>query len=94
MPGRSTQSLEVIRTTMALFRKAPSTAFKSGLFAACVSWAIVAVANAESCLSQSSECIVASPAVFLYWAPIFLACWALTALGAMWLRRRKGGNDF
>jgi hypothetical protein len=91
VPGRSTRSLEVISTTVAIFRKEPPAALKSAILAAVLSWVFVAAFNAGDCLSESGSCILASPASWLYWAPVFLVLWLVFAL---WLRRRKDRNDF
>ena len=64
---------------MALFRKQPSFALKSGLFAACVSLAAVILANLGQCMSESGTCILITPAMWLYWAPSFLLAWAIVA---------------
>ena len=85
------KSLEVISASVPIFRKEPSTALKSGVLAAVASWIVVAAFNIGDCFSQSASCILASPALWVYWAPVFLALWFVFAL---WLRGRKDRNDF
>jgi hypothetical protein len=75
-----------------IFRKEPGIALKSGVFAAVVSWVIVAIPSMPECLSDQGACLLVSPAVWLYWAPLFVVSWAIAAAAAVAIRRGKTGQ--
>jgi len=72
-----------------IFRREPSLALKSGVLAAVVSWLIVAIPSVPECWSDEGACFLVSPAVWLYWAPVFLVAWAGTAALMRAVEKRK-----
>ena len=77
---------------MQIFRKEPGVALKSGVFAAVASWVIVAIPSLPECLSDHGVCLLVSPAVWLYWAPVFVVVWAIAAVAAFAIHRGKTGQ--
>jgi hypothetical protein len=75
-----------------IFRKEPGIALKSGVFAAVLSWVVVAIPSLPECLSDHGACLLVSPAAWLYWAPVFVVVWAIAAALALAFRRRKTGQ--
>ena len=74
---------------MQIFRKEPGIALKSGIIAAVVSWIVVAIPSLPECLSDHGVCLLVSPAAWLYWAPVFVVAWAITAAIILAIRRKS-----
>jgi hypothetical protein len=72
-----------------IFRSEPSIALKSGVTAAVSSWVIVAIPNVPQCVSDNGVCLLASPAMWLYWAPVFVVAWAIVGGVMVAIQRRK-----
>ena len=73
---------------MAWFRKPLSLGAKSFLVAAWVSLLAVIAWNTPDCLSESTACVLITPAFWVYWAPSLLVAWAF-AVVVFWAVRAR-----
>ena len=69
-----------------IFVRPPSIALRLLLLAAVASYVGVAVMFIDGCMSEDGACILATPAVLVFWAPAFVGTWVAIAAMAKLLK--------